>query len=112
MTLPLTIKSGTTRDYPQEGDTDWAAAATNWANDATEAINNAPTYAEVVQYDAVVGDASDVTDGIASHSDLAAAVAAVAAGDIIFMLDRTWATAATININKAVTIQGRDKEKK
>lgn len=107
MTIGLTIKGGTTRQYPQDGNEDWGTEATNWANDATVAINNMPNTNVVFQCAAIVGSAADVAAGIATHTDIATAIGAVAAGDRIAVLDGTYSQAAVLQINKAVTIIGQ-----
>jgi hypothetical protein len=107
MTTALTIRSGTARQYPQEGDRGWAADATAWATDATNAINNSPTNTESLQFDAIVGSAIDVASGNATHTDIATAIAAVAANSMILLLDGTYSQAAILNIDKAVTIIGQ-----
>ena len=107
MSINLTIKGGTTRTYPQEGDSDLYGTATNWAQDVTNAINNAPSYSEIAQYDAIVGSAADVTNGLATHSDIATAITAVSSGERIFLLDNNFEPSAQIDINKSITIIGQ-----
>lgn len=107
MTIPLTIKAGTTRNYPEDTDRDYAADATNWAVDVTNAINAAPAQNQVPTYDAVVGTAAQVVAGFASHSDINTAIAAVAAGSIIGVLKNTYTLAAKIVINKKILVVGQ-----
>jgi PKD repeat protein len=77
MSINMTIKSGTTRTFPQEGDSDLFGQVTSWASDVTNAINTSPTLTQTATFDAVVGSAANVTAGIATHSDIITAIAAV-----------------------------------
>ena len=106
MSLSLTIRGGTTREYPQTGEEDWGNDASNWAQDATIAINGSFDKSETPQYDAIVGSSTDVTNGIATHTTLAAAIAAVSAGDRIFILGGNFVPAAQVDVTKALTIVG------
>lgn len=106
MSVNLTIRSGTTRAYPEDGDTDYAAAATMWAQDVTNAINNSPTLGDYFDVDLTVGSASDVTAGTADYSTIEDAITAASAGDVIKILDGTYSQASILDISKAVTIIG------
>jgi len=107
MSISMTIKSGTARTFPQRGDSDLYGEVTSWANDVTTAINAAPTSNQTATYDAIVGTAANVTAGIATHSDIATAIAAVSANDRIYILENTYEPAAQIDITKALTIIGQ-----
>ena len=72
----------------------WMTLASNAASDKIDAI-----------YDAIVGSAAQVTANVATHSTLAAAIAAVSAGDQILLLDVT--TTENITLAKKVTIVGK-----
>jgi hypothetical protein len=84
-----------------------AGAEPTPAKEITDAINDSPTYGEVALYDAIVGSAADITAGLADYADIAAAIAAVAAGSRIFILDGTYTPTAQINVNKALIIEGQ-----
>lgn len=55
-------------------------------------------------YDAVIGTAGQVASGIATHSTFAAAIAALSAGDSIFVLDGTYTE--NVSVSKKLTIEG------
>jgi len=74
----------------------WATIATNSAADRLLAM-----------YDAVVGSAGEVSSGVATHSSLTSAIAAVSAGASIFILDGTFTE--TISIDKQLYIVGKGK---
>ena len=107
MSIDMTIKGGTTRTIPQKGDDGLHGEVTSWMNDVTTAVNTTPSLSEAPKYEAVVGSAADVTAGIATHSDIATAIAAVSANDRIFLLDNTFEPSAQIEIDKALTITGQ-----
>jgi len=107
MSISMTIRSGTARTFPQRGDSDLYGEVTSWANDVTTAINASPTTSQSATYDAIVGSAANVTAGIATHSDIATAIAAVSANDRIYILENTYEPAAQIDITKALTIIGQ-----
>lgn len=107
MAINLTIRGGTPRSFPQPGDTDLFGEVTNWANDVTTAVNQSPTTSTSASYDAIVGTAANVSAGLATHSDIASAIAAVSANDRIFILENTYEPSAQIDINKALTIIGQ-----
>jgi hypothetical protein len=107
MSISLTVRSGTTRTFPQQGDSDLFGQVTSWAQDVTSAINLSPLSTTVATFDAIVGTASDVTAGLATHSDIATAIAAVSANDRIFIRENTYTPAAMIDITKALTIVGQ-----
>lgn len=107
MSISLTIRSGTARNFPQKGDSGLYDEVTAWANDVTSAINASPSTSEMAPYEAVVGTAIDVTAGLATHSDIATAIAAVSANDRIYIRENAYEPSAQININKALTITGQ-----
>ncbi len=74
----------------------WATVATNSAADRLLAM-----------YDAVVGSAGEVSSGVATHSTITAAIAAVSAGASIFILDGTFTE--TVSVNKQLYIVGKGK---
>jgi carbonic anhydrase/acetyltransferase-like protein (isoleucine patch superfamily) len=107
MSIPLKIRTGTTRNFPQQGDYDLFNISTLWAKEVTDAINDSPMYIEVPIYDAIVGSAADITAGLATYSTVAAAITAAPAGGRIFILDGTYTPAAQIDVTKALIIEGQ-----
>lgn len=107
MTIPLTIRNGTTRNYPEDQDRDYAADATNWAVDVTAAVNASPASNETFRADAVVGTAAQVVAGEATHSDINTAIAAVSAGETILILNNTYSLSALVDIDKAILVIGQ-----
>jgi hypothetical protein len=55
-------------------------------------------------YSAIVGDAADVTSGLADYSSITAAIAGVSADATLFLLPRTYAE--NVTVNKRLTIVG------
>jgi microcystin-dependent protein len=106
-TVPLTIRSGTTRNYPQTDDLDWGDEATNWAQDVTTAINASPTKTQSQSFDAIVGTSTDVSNAIATHNNLISAISSVNANGNIYLLDGTYWQTSTVTINKAISITGQ-----
>lgn len=99
MTVSLQIRGGTARSYPEDRDEDYGIEATNWAQDVTNAINNA-----IITK--VLGSAADVASGYADYSDLAVAISALSDGDILFIRPSTYSLASQVDINKSVKIIG------
>lgn len=102
MSVNLKVGANPTRTYPQRGDNiNYGTQATLWAQDVTAALN-----AIGVQFDWVLGSAAQVTAGTANFSDLATLVAdaAVLDGHSVLVLTNTFDVAATIDINKRLTI--------
>lgn len=70
MTIPLTIRSGTTRQYPSGATPEgWGADASGWAADATAAINDSYTKAESDVNSVTNGNAHDHTGGDGAQID-------------------------------------------
>lgn len=107
MAIDMTIRSGTARSFPQPGDTDLFGEVTNWANDVTAAVNASVTTSTASTFDAIVGSAAAVSAGLATHSDITTAIAAVSANDRIFILENNFEPSAQIDIDKALTIIGQ-----
>lgn len=104
MTIPLSIRGGTTRNYPQNKDEDYGVDATLWANDVTSAINASPVANEVLQTDYILGSAGQVASGLATHTTLSAILAVASDGDSVYVLTGTYSYASILNINKRLTI--------
>lgn len=104
MTVPLKIKSALTRNYPQNKDKNYGVEATAWASDVTAALNATPTTNSTFQVDFILGSAAQVTAGTATHSSLAAILAAASDGDVVFVLAGTYQYAAILDITKRLTI--------
>jgi hypothetical protein len=106
MSVNLTIRSGTTRAYPEGGDRDYAAQATLWAQDVTNAVNDSTVLGTGYAVDYVVGSAANVTAGLADYSTIEDAITAAADGNIIKILAGAYSQAAILDITKKLTIIG------
>lgn len=104
MTIPLKVKSATTRNYPQNKDKGYGVEATAWASDVTAALNATPTTNSTFQVDYILGSAVQVTAGLATHSSLAAILAASSDGDMVYVLTGTYQYPSKLDITKRLTI--------
>ena len=106
MTIPLTIRSGTTRQYPEQGDGGYFGEATNWAQDVTNAVNATANAAAVWEFDAVVGSAAEVSAGTATHDSIQDALDDASTGWVIYIKSGTFTQSTVLEITKSVTLIG------
>jgi len=108
MSVSLTVRSGTARDFPTTGEEGWGSAATALIQDLVVAVNDSPTLSQSGLFNAIVGDAAEVAAGTATHLTLAAVIAdaAITDGMRVLVLPNTYTLAAQLDISKALKIEG------
>jgi len=106
MTIPLQVRNGTVRYYPQNSDEKWGTEASAMMQDVVLGINQSAQTAHLQNYDIVIGTDSDVADGNATHSSWSTAIAAAIDGNTIFVRKCTLSLASQLVINKKLKIVG------
>lgn len=104
MSIPLKVKSNPIRTYPQDGDTDYGAQATQLMADVVGAVNNTPNATNSIQFDAVVGTSAATR----THSSLQAVLAdaAIVDGMCVLIQEGTYTVDIQLLVNKRLFITG------